>query len=96
MKRKLTPYFATALVAVACSAWLAAGCTKNIRAKEFGGTMATDIPAGQKLVMVTWKDSDLWLLYRPMHSNEAPETYILKEQSTFGVWSGTVTIRESR
>jgi len=83
-------------VAVGISALLAAGCTENIRSKEFGGKMATDLPAGQKLVMVTWKDSDLWLLYRPMHSNDVAETYTLKEQSTFGVWNGTVIIHESR
>lgn len=73
-----------------------AGCTDNMRAKEFGGTMTRNLPAGQKLVTATWKDSDLWLLYRPMRGEEQPEISTLHEESSIGVFSGTVIIRESR
>lgn len=58
--------------------------------------MTRELPAGQKLLMVTWKDSDLWLLWRPMRADDIAETYTLKEESTFGVFNGTVTIKERK
>ena len=42
------------------------GCTENIRAKQFGGSQTINLPASQKLLNVTWKDGDLWVLFRPM------------------------------
>lgn len=73
-----------------------AGCTEQERAKNFGGKTATTLPKGQKLVVVTWKDDDLWLLTRPMKSEDSIETYTFQEQSSFGVWQGTVTITEQK
>jgi len=51
---------------------------------------------GQKLVMVTWKEEDLWILTRPMKSTDTTETYTFSEESSFGVWEGTYTIYEVR
>lgn len=72
------------------------GCTSNQRAKNFGGTMTIDLPPGQKLVVATWKEDDLWYLYRPMRSGEAEETSILKEDSSFGMMKGTVIFKEHK
>lgn len=74
---------------------LGCSCTQNIRAKHWGGKATEVLPSGQKLVTVTWKDADLWILTRPMKSGESAETYNFKESSTWGVLNGTVTIIES-
>lgn len=73
------------------------GCTANQRARQFGGTITKELPAGQKLITATWKDGDsLFYLTRPMRADEQPETYTFKEDSSFGLIEGTVIIRESR
>lgn len=71
-------------------------CTENSKAKNFGGKASLDLPKGQKLVNVTWKDSDLWYLTRPMLATDSAETYIFQEQSSWGVWEGTYTIKETK
>ena len=73
-----------------------AGCTQQERAKEFGGTAYVDLPKGKKLVTATWKNTDLWYLYREMQPNEKPEEYTFKESSTYGIMQGQVIFRESK
>jgi len=63
--------------------------------RSFGGTMNVTIASGQKLVNASWKGNSLWILTRPMHENERPETYEYQEDSTFGVLEGKVVINES-
>jgi hypothetical protein len=72
------------------------GCTQNMMTKDFGGKMTVRLNPGEKLVNVTWKDSDMWYLTRPMQPSDMPETYMFQEKSTFGVWQGVMTIIESR
>ena len=55
-----------------------------------------ELPKGEKLVEVTWKDSNIWYLTRPMKEDDEPETYTFKEDSEWGVFEGTVTIVESK
>lgn len=69
-------------------------CTENMKAKNFGGSAEVSLPANQKLVNVTWKDDDLWYITRPMHPTDSAETYTFHEESSFGVWEGTYTIKE--
>lgn len=69
-------------------------CTENSRAKSFGGTMTIDIPQGNKLVSATWKEDQLWYLYRPARAGEKPETSTLREDSKFGLIQGTVVFNE--
>lgn len=71
-----------------------AACTANVRAKQWGGTMTLNLPAEQKLVVATWKDSHLWYLTRPMREGERAETYTFREDSNFGVMQGTVIFQE--
>jgi len=73
---------------------LLGGCTEQIRAKTFGGTATVDLPANQKVVCATWKNSDLWILTRPRRSGEGPETLMLRESSSFGLLEGKVVITE--
>lgn len=70
-------------------------CTDNIRAKKFGGEMTINLEPGQKLINVTWKDSDLWVLTRKMTSTETPEVFTFVENSTWGMLEGTITLIES-
>jgi hypothetical protein len=72
------------------------GCTEQTRAKKFGGEYTVDLPAGQKLINITFKDADLWYLTRPMTEDDKAETYTFKQDSTWGVMEGTVTIKESK
>lgn len=71
------------------------GCTENRRAKSWGGTATENLEPGKKLVMVTWKDSNIWMLTRPMKPGEIPETYEFIEKSSLGVLSGKIIIKES-
>ncbi len=70
------------------------GCTENQNAKEYGGTMTINIPANKKLVNATWKEADLWYLVRERKAGETPERFEFKEDSTYGVWNGTVIFQE--
>ncbi len=66
------------------------GCTDNFRAKHLGGTMTVQVPANNKLVVATWKDHELWYLYRPMRTNEVAETSTFQEKSSLGMVEGKV------
>jgi hypothetical protein len=70
------------------------GCTQQERAKAWGGTATTTLPPGEKLVVVTWKETNLWYLTRPMKEGEVPETYTFREDSSYGMVEGKVIIRE--
>jgi hypothetical protein len=81
-----------AVLAAAASA----GCTDQMAAKRLGGSAEIDLPPCRKLINVTWKEESLWYLTRAMQSADAVESYVFKESSSFGVWEGTVTLKESR
>ena len=71
------------------------GCHEATR--SLGGSMTLELPKGQKLEEITWKDdSALWYLTRPMREDEQPETHTFKADTEWGVFEGTVTIIESR
>lgn len=75
---------------------LLASCTENERVKQWGGNGTIKLPAGQKLINITWKGSQLWYITRPMTVNDYPETYSFKEQSNFGIVEGSYTIIETK
>lgn len=75
---------------------LVVGCTQNERVKSFGGTGTLQLDKGQKLVNVTWKETELWVLTKQMNNEDVPETYIFKEHSSFGVLQGTYVIKETK
>ena len=72
------------------------GCTDNQRARNYGGTAKEVLPAGQKLVTMTWRQDNMWILTRPMREGEVAESYTFKESSSFGLIQGTVVIIESK
>jgi hypothetical protein len=73
-----------------------ASCTENARVKSFGGEGTLNLPKGQKLVNVTWKETELWYLTRSMNSTDVAETYQFQEESSFGIMEGTYNIVESK
>lgn len=82
------------LLAIIAVSVLASSCTKNQRAKQFGGTAEITLPKGQKLVTATWKDANLWYMTRPMKEDEVAETYTFQEESSYGMVEGTYIIKE--
>lgn len=75
---------------------LSTSCTENARVKRFGGEGTINLPQGQKLINVTWKETQVWYLTRPMHNGENAETYQFQEESSWGVVEGTYIIHESK
>ncbi|GCD11723.1 hypothetical protein [Clostridium tagluense] len=70
------------------------GCNNGV--KENGGTMELNLSKGEKLVNVTWSDSNLWYLTKPMIENDKAERYEFKEKSNLGVSQGKVIIQEAK
>lgn len=71
-------------------------CTENQRARKFGGTEKIELPKGQRLVMVTWKEQSLWYLLEPMPDGYVPQVKEFAEKSSFGSLEGKVIFYESR
>lgn len=71
-------------------------CTENVRARAWGGEMTITVPANQKVINVTWKENDVWVLTRPMRPGETPETYFFYEKSPFGIMEGEIKLIESK
>lgn len=72
------------------------GCTAQQRAKKYGGSYTIELPVNEKLSMITWKDSDLWYVTKPMTDEDVAETYKFQEDSTWGILEGVITIVESK
>lgn len=70
-----------------CSQWTA---------RNFGGNYDVVLPQGEKLINVTWKEDSLWYLTEPMEEGYEPQEYKFQADSVFGVFEGTVTIKESK
>lgn len=90
MKKRLAIFAVTALALFGCS-----GCG-NMVAKSYGGTISIDLPVGEKLSEVTWKDNNLWYLTRPMREGEEAETWTFQEKSNYGVMEGKVILKENK
>ena len=71
-------------------------CTQNSRVKTWGGTGTINLPKGRKLVNVTWKETEVWYLTRPMDSNDVAQTYQFQEESSWGMIEGTYNIIETK
>jgi len=84
------------LLAIALIAISLASCTQNARVKAWGGKGTINLPKGQKLVNITWKETEIWYLTRPMDSTDVAETYRFQEESSLGVMEGTYNIVETK
>jgi hypothetical protein len=100
MNRKTGQAIVIGAVAAAClaaggAALLAGGCTEQQRARSLGGETTIELPKGKKLVVATWKGTELWFLTRDMREGDLIETYEFIENSSFGILQGKVTIKEA-
>lgn len=84
------------ILAIALVAISLASCTENSRVKNWGGEGTINLPKGRKLVNVTWKETQIWYLTRPMDSTDVAETYQFHEESSYGVMEGTYNIIETK
>lgn len=84
------------ILLIAVSLPLTVSCTQNQKVKIYGGTMTYNLEKGQKLINVTWKDEDMWILTRPMREGEREEIYKFAEKSNLGILQGEVIIVEYR
>jgi hypothetical protein len=71
-----------------------AGC--NATTRQLGGEQTIELQENKKLVNVTWKENDLWILTRNMRDEDIAESYEFQEDSNFGVLEGTVIIKENK
>jgi hypothetical protein len=83
------------MIVIVIISFMTTSCTENSRAKTWGGSMTINLEPNQKLVNVTWKDTDMWILTRPMRAGDIIETYKFGEKSTWGVMEGQITIVET-
>lgn len=68
----------------------------SVIAKNVGGYAEIELPPNNKLTLVTWKDDNLWILYRPMRKDEEPEVYVYREDSQFNLIEAYYKIIESK
>ncbi len=73
---------------------LLTSCTKQEQVRNYGGKMECKLAPGQKLINVTWKENDFWVLTRPMKSTDSAEIYTFNESASYGEFNGKVTIYE--
>lgn len=71
-------------------------CTENSRAKHFGGTAKLDVPCGQKVQNITWKDNELWYSTVPMEAGYKPQVHTFSEESSWGMMEGAYKLTESK
>jgi hypothetical protein len=69
---------------------------ENFATRNFGGSQTIELEKGQRLVEITFKDNDLWILTEPMDSDYVPKTKTFYEDSNLGVMQGKITIVEQR
>lgn len=93
MKKIITLF---AIVLLTITAVTMTSCTEQERAKSWGGEMTVTLQPNQKLVNVTWKENNMWILTTPMTSDDTAVVYEFVESSNYGLMEGKITIVESR
>lgn len=74
---------------LACACLALTGCEQYV-ARSFGGTTKYSLPAGAQLVSMTWKDSDLWVLYYLPDTGKC----VFAESSAIGMLEGSVILEK--
>ena len=71
-------------------------CTRQSFTRNLGGTMKINLPAGQELVMATWKGNDIFYLTKPMSEDYVPVEKTFQESSSWGVIEAKIIFVEKR
>lgn len=69
------------------------GCTENQSSRKYGGKSTISLESGERLVNITWKEDDLWILTR-QDTSVWPKTYKFSEKSNLGILEGEILIVE--
>lgn len=77
--------FASLLLCAVCIS----SCTKNKRARTFGGKEEITLKTNEKLLNITWKESNMWVLTEDTISH----IKYFRENSSWGVWEGEIIVK---
>lgn len=69
--------------------------TTQFGSRNFGGTYTVNLQDNKKLVNVTWKDNELWLLTRDARKDDIQENYKFSEDARYNMIEGDVVIKET-
>ncbi len=64
-------------------------CTENSRARTFGGKQEIKLQPNERLVNMTWKEVDLWILTEDTITG----VQYFRENSAWGLLEGQITIK---
>ena len=67
-------------------------CTSNQRACQLGSSETVTLNPGKRMVNMTWKQNNLWILTK--QDTTKPSTYTFQEKSSWDVMEGTITVVE--
>lgn len=73
---------------------LLVSCTSNKMVKNWGGTSTINVEENYRVVNVTWKETNLWILTEKMETPFTPRTLYFTEKSSFGIIQGTIIFNE--
>lgn len=65
------------------------GCTKNQRAINFGGKEELALKPNERLINVTWKSDNMWVLTEDTITHKK----YFRESSSFGIWNGEISFK---
>jgi len=68
---------------------LLSGCTSNERARSWGGTEVVALAQGERVINITWKGVDMWVLVELPDGGKE-----FREYSAWGMMNGKIIIRE--
>ena len=71
-------------------------CTEQERARNFGGKIKIEVPAGYKVTSATWKEAELFYFLEPMEEGYVPKDKKFVESSSYGILESEVTFKEKR
>ena len=83
------------LLIIVISILIVMGGCSQYATKHYGGHMKIELPVNTKLEQITWKDSELWYLTRPMRDDEEAEVHTFQESVDIG-FEGKITITERK
>ena len=71
-------------------------CTEQYSARNFGGKIKIEVPAGYKVTSATWKETELFYFLEPMEEGYVPKNKKFVESSGYGILESEVTFKEKR
>ena len=89
-------YVFIVLFVILCGVGLLRGCSAQGVARSWGGTYDVELEPNDKLMEVTWKDDELWILTKKMTDSDVAEEYSFYEKSPLGIIEGEVHLKETK